>query len=381
MSKLAHIVLMPANPIGKWISPYLAGWESLGSNFSNLDRGVCPKGATVSAVCPRCEERERAGVCPAPGTLGDVLSIFPRMYVLCVGGDCARHVGGYWPRSVSDRMRVIDIVALNVRLSHIAGQSLSPHLGIGGQTPGNLELYAARKRVLPLLAHLHAVHLAAREGVRGVVVLEGDIRPVPNNALSLNEVQQLRSGLTVHTWDVLRPSGYFNRAFPRGVNSGTAKSCLPACACHPVLQTHMHRGPAKSPRTCEVLAQKGIDHDDGTSGEGVPDFAAPFCDVRNPDLYAASSRAFIAFSRLRSRALASLRRAGELHSQGYIKAAQAELENTTNFPYIDMWIAARFNNLFILPQLAVQHIRQGEAYTSALFAARCRDKAAQPHQR
>ena len=354
---------MPANPPGKWVSPYLVGWDRPGANFSALDRGACPEGSRPSANCPRCEERERAGVCPAPGTLGSLIALFPRIYVLCVGGDCARHVGGYWPSAVRDRMRVLDVSALNKQLARVAGPSLAPHLGLGEQKYEGSLMYAQRKRVLPLLSHLHAVHLAARDSLDSVAVMEGDMRPIVNNALKPAEVQQLAMELRGGPWDVLRPSGYFNRAFPRGTSKDKAPTCLPACACRPALRMR---------RACKVSAQSSLRRDNGANGENVPNFSAPFCDVRNPDLYVARSRTFVAFAQLRERALAALRHAGQLHASGDAAAAQAQLDNTTSLPFIDLWVAARFDALFILPQLAIQHIRQGEAYTSAWFDKRCR---------
>ncbi|KAL3893002.1 MAG: hypothetical protein SGPRY_014571, partial [Prymnesium sp.] len=216
----------------KWISPYLLGWDEPHSNFSSLLRAACPPDALPSPSCPRCEERSRAGVCPPPGTLADLLSLFPRCHVICIEGDCARHVGGYWPPQVKERMRALRVERINQGLSRVAGSWLASALGIAGAEEGargggravEPALAEPRGRVLALLGHLHAIELAARmkplylflkathtsftswgvnptqhpsqhptnspidtsrqsDRLESVVVIESDIRPVTRNAM------------------------------------------------------------------------------------------------------------------------------------------------------------------------------------------------------
>ena len=163
-------------------------------------------------------------------------------------------------------------------------------------------------------------------------------------------------------------------------NRSDTRACLPLCACHSVGTTGRGlfargHGAAGLPRVCEVASQRGMTHDDGRGAESIPDLdlgRANWCDVRNPDLYVVSRRSFVAFSRQRQRSLAALRHAGKLHAARDRAGALEILKNESNLPYIDMWLAARFHNLFILPQLVVQQIRQFEASSYADFYSRCR---------
>ena len=190
-SLLDHVGAMP-----KWASPYLSGWDDPGSNFSSLARGTCPDPTQPSQVCPRCEERARAGVCPPPGTLADLLENFPRVNVLCLEADCARHTGGYWPSAIKQRMRALDVRTINTEVSRVAGHSLATAFGMAGTAAGSQTLPTAadeaftepKRRTLALLSHLHAVHLAVQEGLESVVVMESDLKPLVANSLKMEEV-------------------------------------------------------------------------------------------------------------------------------------------------------------------------------------------------
>lgn len=40
-------------------------------------------------------------------------------------------------------------------------------------------------------------------------------------------------------------------------------------------------------------------------------------------------------------------------------------------PWFDKWLPARFDNLYVLPSIAVQQVRQGDERTSTAFKAAC----------
>ena len=193
-------------------------------------------------------------------------------------------------------------------------------------------------------------------------------------------MKRLGSELRQRPWEVIRPSGYFRRTIPR--NRSDTRACLPLCACHAIGRPRgglFSRDRAAAgiglSRVCEVDPQRGMRHDDGSGAESIPDLnleRGDWCDVRNPDLYVVSRRSFVAFTRQRQRSLAALRHAGRLHAARDRAGALAVLNNDSSLPYIDMWLAARFHNLFILPQLVVQQIRQFEASSSADFYSKCR---------
>ena len=89
----------------RWHSPYYwDGWDAPGSNLTSLTRGQCPAGSPPSIVCPRCQENPRAGACPEPGPMADLMRLFPRVLIICGGFECARHAGGYWPQDVQVRI-------------------------------------------------------------------------------------------------------------------------------------------------------------------------------------------------------------------------------------------------------------------------------------
>ena len=205
----------------KWSSPYLKGWDAQGSNFSQLLRGACPEKALPSRECPRCEERERAGVCPAPATIADLLALTPRVHVLCIKEECARHVGGYWPVAVKERMRALDVRHFNVEVARAAGRSLSCAFGLtapggckGPRRVSRDEVANVRKRILPLLGHLHAVTLAAKEGHQMVAVLESDLKPLAANKLTLSEVHSLGRELRRRPFDLVRSASKAQRPTP-----------------------------------------------------------------------------------------------------------------------------------------------------------------------
>ena len=85
----------------RWHSPYYwDGWDAPGSNLTSISRGKCPTGSPPSIECPRCQENPRAGACPEPGPMADLMRLFPRVLIICGGFECARHAGGYWPQDV-----------------------------------------------------------------------------------------------------------------------------------------------------------------------------------------------------------------------------------------------------------------------------------------
>ena len=80
----------------KWHSPYYwDGWDEPGSNLSTISRGACPSGAPPSLNCPRCQENPRAGPCPDPAPMAEVMRLFPRVLQGRVEGLCVFQLRGH----------------------------------------------------------------------------------------------------------------------------------------------------------------------------------------------------------------------------------------------------------------------------------------------
>ena len=178
-----------------------------------VPRGDCARAERQrvwSETCPRCQEIAGAGVCPAPGTLADFALLFNKTFVLCYGkATCPRHRKGYWPQQLHERMSVYDGRDLDRILGHRVGLRVAALLGIAGGAPRTREAKALREslkivrhRVLALLASLKMVEMAHDEGLSNVLVLEGDVRPVPWHALSAVDVDGMRTFLGTNPWQI-----------------------------------------------------------------------------------------------------------------------------------------------------------------------------------
>ena len=342
-----------------------------------------------SPTCPRCQEVAGAGVCPAPDALAAFAMLFNRTFVLCFGkATCPRHRSGYWPRELHDRMTVFDGRDLDRVLGFRVGPSVSALLGIGAAGPYTKKreaklaranpttalnsLKIVRHRVLALLASLKVVDYAQSQGLPNILVLEGDVRPVPRNGLSASDVGGLRSWLARNSWQVVRPSGYFwDFADNRGKEKAT--SCPAQCRC---TRTGLERA-------CLVR-------------RAPRDDSAPRCDVRDTVGFAVHSRAYPAFRRQRRLALDALVQmasaaekevaAGSSASSTSASPEEYQLALDTRLnasfgwaqerfdvaiPWFDKWLPARFDNLYVVPSIAVQQIRQGDERTSKAFKAAC----------
>lgn len=186
-----------------------------------VPRGDCARAERQrvwSETCPRCQEIAGAGVCPAPGTLADFALLFNKTFVLCYGkATCPRHRKGYWPQQLHERMSVYDGRDLDRILGHRVGLRVAALLGIAGGAPRTREAKALREslkivrhRVLALLASLKMVEMAHDEGLSNVLVLEGDVRPVPWHALSAVDVDGMRTFLGTNPWQI----GGLPQSFP-----------------------------------------------------------------------------------------------------------------------------------------------------------------------
>lgn len=374
----------------KWHSPYYwDGWDEPGSNLSTISRGACPSGAPPSLNCPRCQENPRAGPCPDPAPMAEVMRLFPRVLIICGGFECARHAGGYWPRDVQARIQLVRFEPVNQMLASEVGRSLSVELGIGPTLASDRPRLSAgtqallRTRVLPLAAHLHAVGLAAQEGVGRVMVLESDMHPIASNALPRPQLDALARVLDNRPWEIFRPTGY-HRAFTTSRAGQRNGSCTAACRCHAVA--------AALPRACEVRAARS--RTERTSAGGLscstPDYAAAdtslgkggaersgsaYCEVNDNDMYGVHSGVYPVFAQQRRCLLADLKDVGRRMpslSTADLEQRLAALQQST-VQFIDRWIPARFSTIFVAPMVAVQQIKQhsGATDASARFARFC----------
>ncbi len=341
---------------------------------SVLVKGVeyVPRGNCVDAerkrvwsdTCPRCQEVPGAGVCPAPGTFADFMMLFNHTYVLCFGpGTCPRHRYGYWPREVHRRMTVIDGHDLDRKLARRLGPHLAALLGISSSHASTLERRSIRQappwvrtlrhRIIALLSTLTIVDLARAAGRPNVLVLEGDIRPVPKFALNMSDIFGLRSYMRANPWEVIRPSGYFFD-FSHYRGRGRTSRCPLQCQC---ARTTLKRA-------CLVHRSRDI---------------KTRCDVRDTVGFALHATTFPVFHRMRHEVLQTL---SEMASSSDSQSTSRSYPINESFgwpqqifeervPWFDKWLPARFNSLYILPSIVVQQIRQGDAETSVSFQRHC----------
>ena len=358
---------------------------ALGPCGMYIERGDChaaEKSRVWSPTCPRCQEVPGAGVCPAPGTLSDFVLLFNRTFVLCFGdATCPRHRGGYWPRAVHERMSVIDGHDLDRKLAEHVGDRAAAMLGIlppdraSASDILNLKrkapdwLRIVRHRVLALLATLKIIELAHAANLPNVLVLEGDVRPVPPNALTRTDVDGLRDYMASRPWEIVRPSGYFYDFAQYRRRGGAATPCPQQCRCERTGLT----------RACLVPRVPSPRRGASASLPSASQWLEARCDVRDTVGFAAHARTFHAFRRLRHAALQTILEIADALPQHEARSgspanstfgAPLEIFNE-KLPWFDKWLPARFNNLYLLPSIMVQQIRQGDERTSAAFRRKC----------
>ena len=162
-------------------STYLLGWNASSWMATRLPRGngsYCQRRSRLgwlygpTKTCPRCDEREGSGVCPAPGSLADFLRSFEHVFVMCEGHRCARHISGYWPLNVS--IKPFDTEDFNRMLAHQLSPPVAHALGLAPQRAASRRAVpsATAHRLLVLLAHLTVVQEAARRGSRNILIME-----------------------------------------------------------------------------------------------------------------------------------------------------------------------------------------------------------------
>ncbi|KAL1496841.1 hypothetical protein AB1Y20_014427 [Prymnesium parvum] len=309
------------------------------------DCAVAERRRKPSPRCPRCEEVAGAGVCPSPGSFSDFALLFNHTYVLCSARTtCRRHAYGYWPSRLHERMTLVDARRLDAELAATLGPSAARLLGIRPAARGApVWLRIVRHRILALLSSLRLVELAAAARRPHVLILEGDVRPVPRHALSASALSSLRATLSLHPWTLVRPSGYF---FHFGHYAGRGRGCPAACRCV-----------RASPRACRLAA------------------AAPPCDVRDTVAFAAHAAAFPAFAAQRERSLAALAALAAAANRSAPPAnatfgwPQRRFDEA--LPWFDKWLPAAFDTLYIVPSLVVQQVRQVNIHSSVAFARAC----------
>ena len=372
--------------------------------FPRGDCAEAEKKRVWSPTCPRCEEVAGAGVCPAPGSFVDFALLFNATYVLCLGDQtCPRHRAGYWPPHLHERIRVFDGRELDKALAHKLSPRAAAILGLGltkaarrkQEDKAGYWLRIVRHRILALLASLRLVEIAKAAGLPNVLILEGDVRPVPRYALSPTDLASLRSHLQSDQWEIVRPSGYFYDFAQYRLKQAKSRPCPSRCRCTPINQPD---GPASSllrPPACVVRRAKQNNLE-------------ARCDVRDTVGFAAHSRTFGAFRKLRRGALEALttlsltaaacveeeievnKRGSATHdkrgSASQTAAAAAARPVNASFgwspadfdavvPWFDKWLPARFDTTYLLPSIVVQQIRQADVETSIHFRRKCMEHA------
>lgn len=383
-------------------SHYLLGWSAAAwtkeprANASHCQRRFRMGWRTgPTKTCPKCADVVGANVCPRPGTLSDFVRSFEHAFVLCHAHQCARHMSGYWPLSLT--IEPFDVGVFNQGVARLVGPTVAHALGL--TRPGRRALQrvdshaAAAHRVLVLLAHLEIVTIAARRNLTNVLVLESDVRPVSRHALSRAEVNALRDALAHEPWALLRPTGFFPD-FAQWVTDRFTRRCPPRCECTPwprqdgTRRTNQTLAPTSSPsRWCLVRAppeRSAPRVRDATTGEmlpALPDYTRR-CDVKNTEAYAVHARAFPRFVAMRQavrRGLAAVAANISLweSSRGGMRLSAARryvvdmLDDRETFPYVDLWLPASFDTVLVLPQIVIQQIKQHEIASSVAFTRAC----------
>jgi hypothetical protein len=282
-----------------------------------------PDLCSPTAACPRCDANSKLPhVCPMPTHLAAVATLFERTLVLCHGKGCSRHLGDYWPASMS--VEAFDAQDLDRRLARGHGPAVAALLGLDGEDAGRPAV-AAQRAARTLLAHFELVRVAAERRLSSVLILEDDVRPL--GALSMlhrHEVEALRTRL-LQPWSVVRAGGLY-RSFQPWYRKEPG-SCTPACRCVAI------KGVAS--RLCEVRAPPA-------SANGTLLAKADFCEVRDTIAYAVSASAYPTFLRARETALAALRQASQAPERGNasfglpLDAFGAPL----GLPWVDIWLPA-----------------------------------------
>jgi hypothetical protein len=256
-------------------------------------------------------------------------------------------------------MTVVDGRDLDAKLARRLGPRAASLLGVSSRLPfasaGRAPHWVRtlRHQVLALLSSLKIVDLARAAGRPNVLVLEGDVRPVPRAALTTDDVVDLCSFVRAGEWEVIRPSGYFFD-FARYRGGGRARGCPRQCRC---ARTTVQRG-------CLVLSSRQMQ---------------TRCDVRDTVGFAAHARTFPVFRRMLRDVLrtvsemASSDRAAHERETYPVNASfgWARPIFDARVPWFDKWLPARFDCLYILPSIAVQQTRQGDEETSASFRRHC----------
>ena len=291
--------------------------------------------------CPRCAEVPGAGVCPRPGTLEDVMLLFNRTAILCHSKNCERHrpSAKYWSADVYSRLEIFEATRFDHELERrVYGSAVGELLGLRGKfardPQRSREFIGAWHRVRALLATLEVVHWAEQQGLDSVLVMEGDVRPVPRNQLNQDEVQVLRARLqsAESRWSVVRLGGYFH-SFSRyrgrvQRDPSISSACPTECACSgggraaamsealsaaqsgaaELTATHPLTKALPRPRLCEVAAPAATDGAWNT---------APFCNVKDSVAFAVHRSAYPTFRRARRLAVAALRLAANRSKSAY----------------------------------------------------------------
>ena len=337
--------------------------------------------------CPRCQEVPGAGVCPSPGSLVEVMRSFDRTIVVCTGSTCARHTGGlYWPTDITQKLYVFDTKHID-QLVADHSTDIAQLLGLGSPTEADplvlprvsLDLKHSYHRIRTLLSAFETVLWADRIGLESVLIMEGDVRPHPMSQLKQAEVAAFSEHLHVGNWSVVLLGGYF---YHYGQHRPRKAPCPAQCTCTPIPTRHakstgsMVPSRSRSIRFCEVAS--GVPADE--TGD-IWTVAAP-CIVKDAVAFAVHRRAYPVFKRARDIALAALQEAVNITRQRRPGMQRLQPINDTlglseelfnlALPWSDVWLPARLNNLYVLPVIVEQQMKQGEGpQSSRLFRDAC----------
>ncbi|KAL1523307.1 hypothetical protein AB1Y20_018253 [Prymnesium parvum] len=298
------------------------------------------------------------------GLLGQLVSAWDRIFVLCYAATCAVHTAAgaadgrrvWWP-AVQPRVDVFDAAELDRRHAAVvrwAGCELSGRPAGRSGAPAVAEPCAfahrlggadwrrtSKHRLLALLAHLALVREAAARNLSSVLVVEADLV----QAIAVEELfaeadaaarvaRHVGHALAARRWGVVRLSAMFysKEYLPGGRRRRGVRQCTNKCRCTPWEGAAGVDAPL---RICKVAAAPQPEDTISRMLQKLHEW----CDVRDTAAYAVHASAYAKFDAYYSRLLARPQ---------WLKGNAAEV------PAIDNWLPHAIDCLYVLPTLVSQ---------------------------
>lgn len=305
--------------------------------------------------------------------------IFDAIHILCYNTSCDQvRKPNHWSnhpevrprRHVFDGMKVDNRIIDRIKnMTQYEGVPVHPNGTLLDMVKRNPNYYVGH-RIRTLLAVLNSIVLAAASGVSNVLVLEVDTFPAIKQHLSPRELQQLQLHLRTKAWSVLRAGGTY---YEYTKNTNLERPCPLRCACRVVSpwlrRVCETRVPFPSADSSADMLWRNWKYPDRGSWAAKQGFPNGGCLVKDTHAFAVHKSTFPVFERMLERAL------GRLATENSIRNLQREKGIHALFPFIDIWLPARFDALHILPSIIGQERKAEVVKTSQIFQKQCTFKS------